>query len=34
MTALDDIRRILADWREQHGWQPGMVWDPYAGTYA
>jgi uncharacterized heparinase superfamily protein len=31
--SVTEVRRILDDWRKQHGWQPGMVWDPYTATY-
>lgn len=31
--AADDIRRILAEWRARHGWQPGAVWNPHTATY-
>jgi hypothetical protein len=33
MSAADDVRRVLAAWRDKHGWQPGMVWNPYTGRY-
>jgi hypothetical protein len=28
-----DVCRILAAFRADHGWQPGYVWNPYVGTY-
>lgn len=31
--ALEDVQRILDKFRADHGWQPGMVWDPRAGQY-
>lgn len=33
MSVTGDIRRILAAWREEKGWRPGMVWDPYTAAY-
>lgn len=33
LGAVDDVRKILAKWRAEHGWQPGMTWDPREGTY-
>lgn len=33
LNACADVARILAAWREQHGWQPGSAWDPHAGMY-
>jgi hypothetical protein len=29
----EDVRRILADWRADHGWEPGSVWDARLGRY-
>lgn len=25
------VRHVLDGWRQRNGWQPGMVWNPYAG---
>jgi hypothetical protein len=33
MSASDEVRKVLDDWRKKHGWQPGMVWDPYTAAY-
>ena len=30
---IEDARAILAKFRAEHGWEPGMEWDPYAGAY-
>lgn len=27
------IRRVLAEFRAAHGWEPGMTWNPYRGAY-
>jgi hypothetical protein len=32
-TEGDEIRRILAEFRQQHGWEPGMEWNAYLGMY-
>ena len=32
-TEPDEVRRVLAEFRLEHGWQPGMIWDPYQGEY-
>jgi hypothetical protein len=29
----EDVRAILADWRADHGWEPGHTWDPRQGRY-
>lgn len=29
----DEVRRWLAEYRRDRGWQPGMVWDPYVAAY-
>lgn len=28
-----DVAAILAKFRAEHGWQPGMIWNPYSGAY-
>ena len=33
LDAITDVRRVLTQWREQHGWEPGMTWNPYTGAY-
>ena len=33
ISLVDDMRRILADWRASHDWQPGSVWDARLGRY-
>ena len=33
MTVLVDVGKILARFREDHGYRPGQVWDPYQGAY-
>ena len=30
---IEDVRRILGKFRDEHGYEPGQVWDPYAGAY-
>ena len=33
IALVEDVRRILADWRADHGWEPGLVWDARLGWY-
>lgn len=33
IEAINDVRRILATFRSEHGWERGMVWDPRRGQY-
>ena len=33
INLIEDVRRILADWRKTHGWTPESTWDPYVGAY-
>ena len=33
LGALEDVRTILERFRSEHGWEPGMAWDPYLGEY-
>jgi len=33
ISLVDDVRRILAEFRAAHGWEPGFIWDPHLGTY-
>jgi hypothetical protein len=33
IALAEDVRRILADWRADHGWEPGTVWDARLGWY-
>lgn len=30
---VEDVRAVLAAWRAEHGWEPGMVWDATIGWY-
>ena len=32
-TSTREVRRVLDGFRQEHGWEPGMVWNPYTGTY-
>jgi len=28
---VEEVHRVLAAWRKENGWEPGMVWNPRAG---
>jgi hypothetical protein len=32
-TEAGEVRRVLSVFRAEHGWQPGMEWNPYRGAY-
>jgi hypothetical protein len=32
-TRADEVRRWLVWFRQEQGWQPGMVWNPYTASY-
>ena len=32
-TGTTEVLRVLDGFRQEHGWEPGMVWNPYAGAY-
>ena len=32
-SETEGVRRVLAEFRERHGWEPGMTWNPYTGAY-
>jgi hypothetical protein len=33
VSAADEVRKVLAGWREKPGWDPGTAWDPYTRAY-
>lgn len=30
---IANIQATLDRWRREHGWERGMVWNPYTATY-
>jgi hypothetical protein len=32
-TETEQVRAVLGKFRRDHGWQPGMTWNPYLGAY-
>ena len=32
-TGTQGVLAVLAKFRAEHGWEPGMEWNPYRGAY-